>query len=56
MPLDRDNPELDISWRTRELGPKLLIFSKYMTTVVLSVRYVCRLVPGEYWQGLPKLA
>jgi len=32
MPLDRDDPELDISWRTRELGPKLRrkLFNKVM--------------------------
>jgi len=32
MPHDRDDPELDISWRTRELGPKLRrkLFNKVM--------------------------
>ena len=30
---------------------ELLIFSKNMTTAVLSVRYVFRLVPGEYGHG-----
>ena len=29
----------------------LLIFSKFMTTVALPMRYVCRLVPGEYGHG-----
>jgi hypothetical protein len=34
MSHDRDDPELDISWRTRELGPKLRrkLFNKVMPT------------------------